>query len=277
MMDQPNKKINFKGMQLFNKGQYAGEVVKTFAELDIMATMTTYWPDNFNRDQHGHRLAHFGFTLEGACIEKREKKYTISPGEITYYDAEEPHQAVRILQPLRRVNIELSPPFFENYDVSGQALRHAVTTNPDAKFLMVEILKEFREPNGFSNTAVVMSLLKMIGRSEKLQPGNTAPQWVRAVQTLLRDRWDEQVSLQELSVEAGVHPVTISKYFPVYFSCTLGEYLRKLKAEKALGLIKCPPVSLAAVGYACGFADQSHFARIFKKQTGVLPGAYQKL
>ncbi len=63
----------------------------------------------------------------------------------------------------------------------------------------------------------------------------------------------------------GVHPVTISKYFPRYFSCTLGEYMRKLKIEKSLSLIKSPGNSLTNVAYACGFFDQSHFTAPSRK------------
>jgi AraC-like DNA-binding protein len=31
---------------------------------------------------------------------------------------------------------------------------------------------------------------------------------------------------------------------------------------------------LSAVAYTCGFADQSHLTRVFKKIFGITPGAY---
>ena len=105
----------------------------------------------------------------------------------------------------------------------------------------------------------------------------TRPDWVIKVREFLHDNWDKPISLWELSLVAGVHPITISKHFPFYFSCTLGEYLRSLKIEKALGLIKSTRRSLLDIAMECGFADQSHFTRVFKLMTGFLPNDFRKL
>ena len=122
-----------------------------------------------------------------------------------------------------------------------------------------------------------MFFLNLVHRAQKLQQKERLPSWVKTIRALLQDRCTEKITLQELAAVADVHPVTISKYFPAYFSCTLGDYMRKLNVEKALRLIKDPGVSLSGVTYACGFADQSHFIRTFKHYTGFLPAAYQKL
>jgi AraC family transcriptional regulator len=93
----------------------------------------------------------------------------------------------------------------------------------------------------------------------------------------MHDRWQETLTLQELAQELQLHPVTISKHFPKYFNCTLGEYMRKVKIEKALTQIRTSPESLTEIAYACGFFDQSHFIKAFKQVTGFLPKAYKKL
>ena len=33
---------------------------------------------------------------------------------------------------------------------------------------------------------------------------------------------------------------------------------------------------ISGVAFACGFADQSHLTRVFKRHFGLTPGAYQK-
>ncbi|HWK05009.1 MAG TPA: AraC family transcriptional regulator [Puia sp.] len=93
----------------------------------------------------------------------------------------------------------------------------------------------------------------------------------------MNDRWNELLSLQDLSVVVGVHPVTISKHFSRYFNCTLGQYMRKLRINKAISLVKSSGTSLTDISYECGFADQSHFIRTFKHMTGFLPMQYQRL
>ena len=57
----------------------------------------------------------------------------------------------------------------------------------------------------------------------------------------------------------------------------LAEYMRKLKTEKALSMIRFPENSLTSIAYACGFFDQSHFTRIFKQLNGILPSKYKNL
>jgi AraC family transcriptional regulator len=93
----------------------------------------------------------------------------------------------------------------------------------------------------------------------------------------MHDRWNESLSLQVLSDETGIHPVTISYYFPKYFACTFGAYMRKLKVSHALTLMKAGNTSLTSIAYECGFADQSHFIHTFKNLTGFLPAKYRKL
>jgi AraC family transcriptional regulator len=106
---------------------------------------------------------------------------------------------------------------------------------------------------------------------------NASPVWIKSIKEILHDRWNESISLQELAHSLGLHPVTVSKHFPRYFNCTLGEYMRKIKIEKAIAQISKDEFSLTQVAHNCGFFDQSHFIRAFKQATGFLPGAYKKL
>jgi AraC family transcriptional regulator len=34
---------------------------------------------------------------------------------------------------------------------------------------------------------------------------------------------------------------------------------------------------LSAIALACGFADQSHFTRVFTKRTGISPGIWRRM
>ena len=129
--------------------------------------------------------------------------------------------------------------------------------------------------------SIHLLLLDVLASPERLYKKESGhkpvPGWIGKVREYLADRWNETVSLQELSRASGVHPITISKHFPRYFSCTLGEYLRRLKIEKALALVKSSNRSLMEIAFECGFADQSHFIRVFKGLTGFIPNDFRKL
>lgn len=82
------------------------------------------------------------------------------------------------------------------------------------------------------------------------------------------------VSLDDLAATGNVHPVTVSRSFPRYFGCTLGEYMRKLKIERSLAIIRSHKASLTSVVYSCGFFDQCRFTRVFSHLNGVLPSVW---
>ena len=104
-----------------------------------------------------------------------------------------------------------------------------------------------------------------------------SPFWVKSLNELLNDCWNENPNLQDLSQILNLNPITISKHFPKYFGCTLGEYMRRIKINRSLSLIQSKNTNLTEISFQCGFSDQSHFIRTFKNQTGFLPKQFQKL
>ena len=85
------------------------------------------------------------------------------------------------------------------------------------------------------------------------------------------------LSLKEISEGLHIHPAYVSREFSKYFqNLSFGEYIRKLRIEKALELLKQSRHSLSEIAYLTGFSDQSHFTRIFKKHTGRSPAEYRK-
>jgi AraC-like DNA-binding protein len=59
--------------------------------------------------------------------------------------------------------------------------------------------------------------------------------------------------------------------------CTVGEYLRRLRFEFACQQILSTETPLCDVANDAGFADQSHFNRIFRIKMGITPYMYRKL
>ena len=65
----------------------------------------------------------------------------------------------------------------------------------------------------------------------------------------------------------------LSRVFRKTYHTTLGEYLNGLRVEFAFEQLKNPEADLSELALAAGFADQSHFTRVFKRITGNTPGA----
>jgi len=105
------------------------------------------------------------------------------------------------------------------------------------------------------------------------------PNWVKELKEILQDQIDTQFTfdLKKISDSLNIHPTYLSREFSKHFEdLNFGDYVRKLRIDKAITLIKNPQYSLTEIAYLTGFSDQSHFTRIFKKHTGKNPSEYRK-
>jgi AraC family transcriptional regulator len=139
-------------MQVLSRGTYSGTVTNSTANQQVIATITSYNSGNFNGALHCHNNAHFSFAIAGGCVERKKDSYEISPGTITYYSPGELHQVIKIPLSTKRINLEIEHSFFQQNGLTDQDARRAITTNPDAKFLMVKICHELMANDTFSCT-----------------------------------------------------------------------------------------------------------------------------
>lgn len=105
------------------------------------------------------------------------------------------------------------------------------------------------------------------------------PDWAKELKEIIQDQIDTNLtlSLKEISQSLNVHPSYLSREFSKYFdNLSFGDYIRKLRIEKSIELLKDKKYSLAEIAYLTGFSDQSHFNRIFKEYTGNNPSVYRK-
>lgn len=263
-------------MQILEQGQYAGNILKEQQADGILASISAYHKHQFNDNWHCHVNPHISFVLQGGCSEKKKNQYERLPGRITFYQAGEPHQILRMSHSVH-INLEMTEDFLLQSGFAGATFSRTLDKTPDARLLMLKVYGELSADDTFSQTSVKMLLLEFLNRAQYWREEKQQPDWIKKVYEAMNDHWDETLNLEDLAAIAGVHPVTVSAYFPQYFSCTLGAYMRKLKTERALEMLKTPHVKLTDVAYACGFFDQSHFTRTFKQLTGLLPAQYQKL
>jgi len=126
---------------------------------------------------------------------------------------------------------------------------------------------------------VEQMLLEVFTKYLQENKGKKAPAWAKELKHLIQDQIDTNMSLslQQASDELEINPAYLSREFSKYFdNLSFGEYIRKLRIEKAITLIETTSYSLTEIAYLTGFSDQSHFNRIFKKQTGQNPSFYKK-
>jgi AraC family transcriptional regulator len=85
----------------------------------------------------------------------------------------------------------------------------------------------------------------------------------------------EPVRLNDLSRVARLSPFHFHRVFQALVGATPAEFVKRLRLEKALGIMARPrPPSLTSIALLSGFSSSSDFARCFKQHFGVPPSAF---
>jgi AraC-like DNA-binding protein len=96
---------------------------------------------------------------------------------------------------------------------------------------------------------------------------------VRRARGYLSERWDKPVSLAALSSFAGLTRFELVRRFREQTGMTPHAFQTNLRIEHARGMLSSGE-AIARVAAACGFADQPHLTRTFKRAVGVTPGRF---
>ncbi len=119
--------------------------------------------------------------------------------------------------------------------------------------------------------------VEMFGALARWEPvGSVAPPWFARVRDRLHAEFRDRLTIRDLATEAGVHPVHLARVFRAQERQTPGEYLQRLRVRAACDRLGEGEGSLAAVAADCGFYDQSHFNRVFRRIVGSTPGALRR-
>lgn len=119
----------------------------------------------------------------------------------------------------------------------------------------------------------VIGISRDLGRPDERHP--TYDRLMRVVDHL-EAHYAEIVRVQELAQLAGLSVAQLERHFQRVFQINPAQMLTKLRIDAAMDLLGRPG-SIAAVGQACGYHDQSAFTRQFRKLTGLTPGQYRAL
>jgi AraC family transcriptional regulator len=150
--------------------------------------------------------------------------------------------------------------------------------NPMLSQLGQRVLRELRIGDRFASLAIegiAMELLAALARQEH-ELCSHVPDWLRRLREGIDDDPAQAWSLDRLAREAGRHPVHVARCFRQSYGCTIGEYIRRIRVDRAALLLRQSRMPLLEIALTCGFGDASTFSRSFKAALGVSPSNYRE-
>jgi AraC family transcriptional regulator len=201
------------------------------------------------------------------------------PGTLKITPAEEPHSNRFGPIETRGLLVEADAARVESLGDVGAVLEERRSFHDDRLVVLAwRLLAELGHHDSAAPVAIeglLLEILAAAARERELRIGGGVPRWVTEARDYLHDA-RAAGSLGELAEAVGVHPATLARGFRRAYGCSVGAYLRWLRVARAARRLADSDAPLAEIALAAGFADQSHFSNVFRKETGLSPSAFRR-
>jgi AraC-like DNA-binding protein len=126
--------------------------------------------------------------------------------------------------------------------------------------------------------ALVAHVLATYGRraAPEVARGGLARWQVRRATDMLGADLMKRSELTEVARECGLSLSHFSRSFRQTVGDTPHGWLIRRRLERAQAMLRDSGAPLAEIALSCGFADQSHFTRLFSREMGVSPGSWRR-
>jgi len=233
------------------------------------------------RPWHVHDMAEFCFMLDGSLTETVGRQHlTCRRFDVTFKPAGESHECRVGGTGARYLAVGVPALRLEGDRAIERALSAPMHfVNSTLLDLGLRICRELEQPDdltGLVLEGIALELMVHASRANRLARLSGRPAWVETARDILHDSFTTPLGLRRLAGEVGIHPAHLTTVFRQQFGCSVGEYIRSLRINYARQLMAGSDRSLAEVAVTAGFADQSHFTRLFKRHTGITPARYRR-
>jgi AraC family transcriptional regulator len=151
----------------------------------------------------------------------------------------------------------------------------------DSEF--TSLVDALRSEMGLSDTAapLVMEGLALLATSRVLHRRplreKGVPRWIGTVRARIETEYVKPPTLAELGHMVDRDAAYVAATFKRVYGNSVGGYVRRLRLWEARRCLDAEPESsLSDVAQRCGFGDQSHFTRQFRRLFALTPSAYRR-
>jgi AraC family transcriptional regulator len=230
-------------------------------------------------DAHAHERASLGIVLHGSYrIEADQSRVDVRAPMVAYFPAGVKRSVMFGPGTTLVLWIELSDELSSRIGAPHrEPLGFVPLGSGRPEWLAHRVLDEVRREDEASALLLQGRVLELLGTlARSLAGGGPAalPWLARALRAL--DDSCGGLRLGQLAATCGLHPSHLARAFKQHMGCSVGEYARQSRVSRARCLLTASPLSLAEVAAECGYADQAHFSREFKRLCGTTPLAFRR-
>lgn len=228
---------------------------------------------------HHHADPYISFVQAGNYLEKNKKaEVYCEKNAVIIHPANDAHsnlfQSDSVVLSLFFKTAELEHLRPNAMDFGGQTFKSS-----NFKMLFHKISEELRVKDQYSDLVLEGLALEVLGEIMRNNIGQKVPcneTLAQKALEFLHDQNEGTVTLTDLEAGLNVPKGVITRSFKQATGYTIGEYMRKLRVNKAARLLQETSLPICEVALEVGFCDQAHLNRAFKRETQTTPLSYRK-
>ena len=258
-------------------GHFFGRNLRTLKVGAFTLSESQYAPAT-NLERHAHARAYFCLVVQGGYREtSRTYERECTPSSVVVHPAGEIHADRFVAAGTRLFRVEVEDAWLAKMEEHGVRVdAPAEAHGGPLSLIATRIFRESRVRDTLMPLMVEALTLELaVGMLRRHD--DHAPDWLPRVEEYLHAHSAEQLRLDDLARTAGVHPSHLNRVFRARHGCSIGEYARRLRVERASRELTTTDTPITEIAASAGFADQSHFSRVFARITGFSPAQYRRL
>jgi AraC family transcriptional regulator len=106
--------------------------------------------------------------------------------------------------------------------------------------------------------------------------GGLASWQIKRATEMMSESLTEGLALSQLAEACGLSARHFARAFRQSTGVPPHRWLLRHRVQRAQALLRMQALSLADIALRCGFADQSHFTRVFSREVGQSPGQWRR-
>ena len=240
----------------------------------------TVYPAGEALPLHEHERAYFCLVVGGGFTERVGRSTReCGPATMVFHPAGASHADRFGDRACRCFNVELNGSWLERMSEDAGPIPDASTVfrRRRANWVALHLHEEFVAEDPAADLAIeglALALVADVLRAPE-GPRERAPSWLDRALEVLHAAFPADPGLAEIAEEVGVHPVHLARVFRRHHGCSMGEYARRLRVERAAEALTSTELPIGRIAHRTGFADHSHLSRTFRRITGESPSEYR--
>lgn len=236
-------------------------------------------PDAQDIPRHTHHTSFYHLTLAGKYDESTPSgRICFAPFSAAFTHSDSKHDGRIAPGGVHLFTLELGASWIDEF---LQVHREPETIHDCAGGRLtcvgIQLYREYREGSAASALTVDVLVSELLAAAAALEVDKmgTPPWWGRIIELLHFD-FPRDLRISDLTQEAGVHPVYLARVFRRLTRQTPGEWLQRRRIRSACEKLLDPDQGIVTIAAECGFADQSHMTRTFKRYTAMTPAQFRR-